>query len=108
MAHEAELRAFAEALAAQPDELDSARALLRDVLGEQVFVEAAAVAAAFHGYVRVADGTGIPVDELVMATSADLRDELGINSFAGHENSDLSVEPRPVTDFTPNLAPVDP
>jgi len=70
-----------------------------------VFVEAAAVAAAFHGYVRVADGTGIPVDELVLATSADLRDELGVNAYAGRENNDLSIDPRPPADFTPSLAP---
>ena len=58
-------------------------------------MEAAAVAAAFHGYVRVADGTGIPVDELVVATSGDLRVELGVDAYAGVENTDLAVTPRP-------------
>ena len=72
-------------------------------MGDEVFVEAAAVAAVFHGYVRVADGTGIPVDELVVATSADLREHLGINAYGGVENTDLDVTPRPATDFNPAL-----
>lgn len=61
------------------------------------------MAAVFHGYVRVADGTGIPVDELVVATSADLREELGINAFAGMENTDVDIDPRPAADFNPAL-----
>lgn len=73
------------------------------MLGDEVFVEAAAVAAVFHGYVRVADGTGIPVDELVVATSADLRKDLGINAFPGIENTELAVPTRPPTDFDPAL-----
>ena len=103
VAHESELRAFAEALARGLESLPQARTELRRALGEDVFVEAAAVAAAFHGYVRVADGTGIPVDELVVATSAELRDELGINAFPGIENSDLAIEARPASEFDPKL-----
>lgn len=101
--HESELRAFADALARGAETLPKARARLRAVVGDEAFIEAAAVAAAFHGYVRVADGTGIPVDELVVATSADLRDELGINAYAGVENTDLDVAPRPFEDFDPAL-----
>jgi len=101
--HEEELRAFAEALARGEESLADARETLRRAAGDEMFVEAAAVAAVFHGYVRVADGTGIPVDELVVATSAELREELGINAYAGVENTDLAVSPRPVADFNPSL-----
>ncbi len=100
---EHELRAFADALARGADTLPTVRARLRALVGDDAFIEAAAVAAAFHGYVRVADGTGIPVDELVVATSADLRDELGINAYAGVENTDLDVDVRPFQDFDPSL-----
>jgi acyl-CoA reductase-like NAD-dependent aldehyde dehydrogenase len=101
--HARELRAFAAALAERSDELVVRREELRSALGGAGFAEAAAVAAAFHGYVRVADGTGIPVDELVVATSEDLRAELGVNAFAGHWNTPLDVAARPAQDFNPEL-----
>ena len=100
---EVELRAFADALARGDDALAETRSNLRHQVGDEVFVEAAAVAAVFHGYVRVADGTGIPVDELVVATSSDLRDELGINVFSGIENTEVDVARRPGSDFNPAL-----
>ncbi len=98
-----ELEAFADGLARGDGTLASARDALIGVTGTAFFVEAAAVAAVFHGYVRVADGTGIPVDELVMATTQDLRQELHINAYAGRINSDESVQQRPASDFNPAL-----
>ena len=103
MPHEAELHAFADALARGDAGLPQARGELRAAVGDEAFIEAAAVAAVFHGYVRVADGTGIPVDELVVATSADLRDELGVNAYTGVENTDLDVPARPSEHFNPAL-----
>lgn len=108
--HAAELEAFATAVASGSEEVGLHREALRAALhgggrGDELLAEAAAVTAAFHGYVRVADGTGIPVDELVVATSGDLRDELGINAYAGRENSTLDVDARPATDFNPHLDP---
>ena len=73
-------------------------------MGPEALADAAAVAAVFHGYVRVADGTGIPVDELVVATSHDLRSELGINRYSGRDNSDLDITARPASDFDPSLS----
>ncbi|MGI9607730.1 MAG: hypothetical protein ACR2P0_16495 [Acidimicrobiales bacterium] len=90
-------------MAREPAAVADARARLQSAVGNEVMVEAAAVTAAFHGYVRVADGTGIPVDDLVVATSADLRDELGINAYTGRENTNLSIAPRPAQDFNPHL-----
>jgi len=101
--HRAELESFATALASGDDALDRRRDELRAAVGDEVFIEAAAVAAVFHGYVRVADGTGIPVDELVMATSADLREELGINEYEGRANTMSDVTERPAADFNPQL-----
>lgn len=90
-------------MATGDESLEKQRDTLRNAVGDEVFVEAAAIAAAFHGYVRVADGTGIPVDELVVATSADLREELGINAYEGRVNSTLDVGLRPASDFNPQL-----
>jgi hypothetical protein len=42
---------------------------------------------AFSGLVRVADGTGIPIDGGLAAASVDLRGELGLGSFGGAVNS---------------------
>lgn len=98
-----ELRAFAVAVATGDEAVADRRAELLSAVGDHVFVEAAAVTAAFHGYVRVADGTGIPVDDLVIATSGDLRDELGVDDFAGSKNSKLDIAARPPSDFNPAL-----
>ena len=44
-------------------------------------VDAAGVIANFQRMVRIADGTGIPLDKRVVALTADLRDELGLNDY---------------------------
>jgi len=99
----AELEAFAIALAQRSDDLPAHRSVLQSAGGGVLFIEAAAVAAIFHGYVRVAEGTGIPLDELVVATSVGLRDEMGIDAYAGRENSHLEVDERPAEAFNPGL-----
>jgi len=53
---------------------------------------------AFSGLVRVADGTGIPIDEGLAAASADLRDHLGLASYGGSANS--TADDVPATGFT--------
>ncbi len=77
------LHGFAEAVTLA----DTARtAALRngivDALGEAAMIDAAAVAAAFHGFVRVVDATGAPPEKAAggQVTMA-FRDELGINDF---------------------------
>lgn len=67
--------------------VDDARRALIDALGEDAMWEAAATVAAFCGLVRVADGTGIPLDDGVLAISADLRARTGIDRFGGALNS---------------------
>lgn len=50
-------------------------------LGEAALVDAAAVIGNFQRMTRIADGTGIPLDDMVMALTADLRKDLGLNSY---------------------------
>ena len=43
---------------------------------------AAAIVAAFHGFVRLADATGIPYEGAALGTdSAELRAEIGVETF---------------------------
>ncbi len=86
----AELLTFADAVlggTASGVEPAAARAALRARLGEEALWEAAATVAAFCGLVRVADGTGIPLDDGVLAVSAEVRERTGIDGFAGAANS---------------------
>lgn len=60
----------------------AARATLRAALGEAGFVDAAAVVAAFHGFVRIADAIGIPYTTAARgADLPELREQAGINEF---------------------------
>ena len=55
--------------------------------------------AAFSGLVRVADGTGIPIDDGLAAVSKEIRTRLRLDSFAGAANTDAAgVAPRVFTD----------
>ena len=58
------------------------RAALNEVLGEEGMIDAAAVAGAFHGFVRVANATGIPAGGSAQGTdTAELRQQTGIDDF---------------------------
>lgn len=82
MAHGAVLAAFAEAvILADEAELAEARQAVVDAVGPVAFVDAAAVAATFNAIDRVADSTGIPIDEERLEPSADFRRDLGIDAF---------------------------
>lgn len=55
---------FTEAiLGTDPARLEKARLAVWDTLGEAAFVDAAAVAAGYNSVVKIADGSGIPIDE---------------------------------------------
>ena len=83
----AELLAFTNAVELDQGDIDATRAALTDVIGEQATLEAAAIIAIFNGLVRVADGTGIQLDQGVFTASIDERELLGIDHFAGAANS---------------------
>lgn len=89
----AELLAFAvAAYNGEPSvALDRARERLRSVVGPDGFREASATIAAFNGLVRVADGTGIQLDPNLTAASAQSREDLGLNQFAGSANTEPTV-----------------
>ncbi len=58
-----------------------ARRRVLEELGGPALIDAAGVVANFQRMVRIADATGIRLDERVSALTADLRDELGINAY---------------------------
>lgn len=80
--HGERLVAFAEAaVAGDPAELDTARDALRDVAGSAAVVDAAGVIGNFQRMVRIADGTGIPVDAAMRTLSEDFREDIGLEAF---------------------------
>lgn len=68
-------------------ELPAARVQVEAELGAAALVDAAAVIGNFERMTRIADGTGIPLDEPVAAMSADLREDLGINGFGSADRT---------------------
>jgi hypothetical protein len=51
-------------------------------MGDAALVDAAAIAATFNAIDRVADSTGIQIEEAKAEATADFRAALGINAFA--------------------------
>jgi len=86
--HGALLAAFAEA-AVRGDgaALVSARDALRAAAGSPVVVDAAAVIGNFERMVRIADGTGIPIDGIVDVLSSGFRKQLGLEGFASRRRT---------------------
>ena len=77
-----ELMKFAEAVASRDATvLDDAREALLKQAGPEVLVDAAGVAGNFQRMVRIADCSGIPLDDIMMAASADIPDQLGLRRF---------------------------
>jgi hypothetical protein len=83
VAHGALLMAFTDAVFGDDDAaLDRVRAELIETMGAAAFVDAAGTAASFNSVVRVADGTGIPIDEFKAADAQAVLDELGVEDFS--------------------------
>jgi hypothetical protein len=85
------LVAFAEAAVAARDEGDADLATARENLlaatGPAALVDAAAVVGNFQRMVRIADGTGIPIDSRMNALTAGMREDLGIDQFGSAVNT---------------------
>ena len=80
------LNDFAEAVMARSDgKAAGQRQLLVAELGEPAMVDAAAVIAAFNLVARVADATGLPLEDYKEEASVELRDRLGLNEFAANK-----------------------
>lgn len=88
VAHAAPLLAFADALVGDDTAaLDVARASVRAAVGDAGLADAASVASNFERMVRIADGTGIPIDTPVQVLSEDVRAELGLGAFHSAGNT---------------------
>ena len=82
MPHAELLIEFAEAATGDdPDRLARARTAVADTLGPAALVDSAGVAAIFQAVVRIADATGIPLEDYKAEITEDVREELGINDF---------------------------
>lgn len=77
----AELLAFVEAILSVDGDLAAARKVVRTSLGDAAFVDACATVASFNAVVKIADGTGIPLEAWKAERTKDLRAELGIEAF---------------------------
>ncbi|MCR9277075.1 MAG: hypothetical protein NXH85_03800 [Pseudomonadaceae bacterium] len=83
-----ELIAFAEAaLGDDATTIRAARDSVKEALGTAAMIDAAGIIANFQRMVRIADGTGIPLDPTVAAMTADLRAQLGINQYGSAGNT---------------------
>lgn len=85
-------------------DLEAARRRVVSALGPEALVEAAATVAAFNGLVRVADGTGIELDDGMLAASADVRSDLKLDQLTGAANTRrLSIG----RDLAPSTGPIE-
>lgn len=84
------LTTFAEAaVAGDQAQLATARDSLRAAAGSAAVVDAAAVIGNFQRMVRIADGTGIPVDNVVRTLTEDFREEIGLEGFVTKRGEEL-------------------
>jgi hypothetical protein len=58
------------------------RSEIRTTMGDAALVDAAAIAATFNAIDRIADSTGIPIEDANAESTAELRNALGLNAFA--------------------------
>ena len=85
--HGDQLVDFAEAVTYGSHNIISSGRILRSSLGDNGFIEAAAIVGIFNGLVRTADSTGIPLDEPMKLATKSERASLDINQFKGSENT---------------------
>jgi hypothetical protein len=86
--HGARLVAFTEAVMADDEEtLRRERSALRAVLSDAAFVDTCATIGAFNVVDRIADATGIPLDDMMLAMSAAVREELSLARFGSAANT---------------------
>ena len=80
--HDAILLAFADAaLAFDAARMATARDAVLAALGHDAMLDAAAVVGGFNGITRLADATGIPLEDGRAEASAGWRADLGIDEF---------------------------
>ena len=76
------LRSLADtAVAGDWQKLAKLRNLAEPTLGAQGLVDVLAIISGFYSITRIADATGIPLDEPTLDSTAELRERTGIDSF---------------------------
>lgn len=86
--HGARLVAFTEAvMQGGAEALRRERAALRAVLSPESYVDVAATIGAFNVVDRIANATGIPLDAIMDAMSADVRQQLDLARFDSARNT---------------------
>ena len=98
MAHGEILVRYAESAVRQDSDLGEVRAALEAQVGPGGVVEAAATVAAFEGLNRIADATGIQLDSGLADESADFRETLGLDAYAGARSTESTGNPARSTD----------
>jgi hypothetical protein len=94
--HGALLIAFTDAVMNYDDvEAARQRAEIRDRMGDGALVDAAGIVGAFSGFNRVADATGIPLEDAKAESSADFRASLGVDAFAERRGEIADPRDRP-------------
>ena len=84
VAHGQLLNDFTEAVLGDDDErLARVRGALAGTLGAEALVDAAGAVASFNAVVKVADGSGVVVDDFRKDLANGIRDELGLHFGAG-------------------------
>ena len=94
--HGALLVAFTDAVV-KYEETEAARlrAEIRATMGDDALVDASAIVAAFSGFDRIADSTGIALEDAKAENWADFRAALGINAFAEKKGEIADPRDRP-------------
>lgn len=89
VSHSDVLLAFADAIVAADDHaLPHTRHGVLEAMGAEAVVDAAGVASNFERMVRIADSTGIPLDDRMARASQDVREELDLERFRAFKESD--------------------
>lgn len=82
MPHAAALIEFGEAMLSDDQNRQTgARQNIYRALGPEGLVDAAAIVASFNAVVKIADATGIPLEDYKAAATQDLRAALGLERF---------------------------
>ena len=76
------IRFATDVLGSDGEELAAARTDIAGIMGGAALTDTAAVAALFNAIDRVADATGIPMEEEKAAATADFRATIGVDDFA--------------------------
>jgi len=88
LAHSRELIEFSDAfISRDPQRLAEARDGLEQAMGNECLVDAAGVASNFQRMVRIADGTGIPVDPGRLEPRLDLVEQLDLAKYESAKNT---------------------